>query len=52
MLYSEGDEALAWAAQRSCGCPIHGGAEGQAGWGPEQPDLVPGNQSMARVGNG
>jgi len=28
------------AAQRGCGCPIPGGAKGQAGWGPEQPGLV------------
>jgi len=28
------------AAQRSCGCPIPGGAQGQVGWDPGQPDLV------------
>jgi len=27
----------------SCGCLIAGGTQGQAGWGPEQPDLVGGN---------
>ena len=27
------------AAQRSCGCPISGGDQGQVGWGPGQPDL-------------
>ena len=37
----EGDEALAQAAQRSCGCPIPGGAQGQVGWSPGQPGLVP-----------
>jgi len=37
----EGDEALAQAAQRSCGCPIPGGAQGQVGWSPGQPCLVP-----------
>lgn len=29
-------------AQKSCGCLIHGGAQGQDGKGPEQPDLVGG----------
>ena len=24
----------------SCGCPIPGGAQGQVGWGPEQPELL------------
>ena len=27
--------------QRGCGCPIPGGAQGQAGRGPGQPGLVP-----------
>ena len=40
ILPSEGGEALAQAAQRSCGCPIPGGAQGQAGWGLGRPDLV------------
>ena len=31
ILYSEGGEALAQAAQRSCGCPIPGRALGQVG---------------------
>ena len=31
---------LAQAAQRDCGCPIPGGAQGQVGWGSGQPDLV------------
>ena len=26
--------------QRSCGCPISGGVQGQVGWGPGQPGLV------------
>jgi len=39
----EGVEALAQAAQRSCGCPIPGGVQGQAGWVPGQPDLEVGN---------
>jgi len=40
ILYSKGGEALAQAAQRSCGCPIPGGVLSQVGWGPGQPELV------------
>ena len=40
------------AAQRSCGCPIPGCAQGQVGWGPGQPELVVGNQPMAGIGAG
>ena len=32
-----------WKAQRSCGCSISGGAQGQVGWGPGLPDLEGGN---------
>ena len=28
----------------SCGCPIPGGAQGQVGWGPGQPELVQDSQ--------
>ena len=28
-------------AKKSCGCPIPGGVQGQVGWGPGQPGLVP-----------
>ena len=28
-------EVLAQAAQRNCGCPIPGGAQGRTEWGPE-----------------
>ena len=35
------------ASQRSCRCPIPGGAQGQDGWGPGQPELVGGNQPVA-----
>ena len=31
----------------SCGCPIPGGAQGQVGWDPGQPDLLGGTQPMA-----
>jgi len=36
------------AAQRSCGCSIPGGVQGQVGWGPGQPELVGGNSSHSR----
>jgi len=36
----------------SCGCPIPGGAQGQAGWGSGQPELVGVSQPMAGVGTG
>ena len=50
---SEGGEALAQAAQRSCGCPIPGGAQGQAGWGFGQPGPVGGVPAHGRgVGTG
>jgi len=29
------------AAQRGCGCSVPGGVQGQVGWGPGQPGLVP-----------
>ena len=38
-------------AQRSCGCPIPGGIQGQVGWGLGQPDLVDVNQPNAGVWN-
>jgi len=31
-------------------CVIPGGAQGQVGWGPGQPDRVDGNQHMPEVG--
>jgi len=34
------DEALAQAAQRSCGYHIPGSIQGQTGWGFEQSDLA------------
>jgi len=43
-----GGEALPLAAQRSCGCPIPRGAQGQVRWGPGQPDLVAGNPAHSR----
>jgi len=39
--HSESGEALAQAAQGSCGWPIPGSAQGQTRYGPDQPDLVP-----------
>ena len=35
-------EALAQVAQRSCGCPLPGNVQGQAGWSSEHPGLVEG----------
>jgi len=32
---------LEQAAQRGCGYSVPGGVQGQVGWGPGQPDLVP-----------
>jgi len=32
----------------SCGCHIHGGVQGQVGWGPGQPDLMVGNPAHSR----
>jgi len=46
IFHQEGDEILAQAAQRSCGCPISGGIWRQAGQGP---GLVGGNPAHGRV---
>jgi len=35
------------AVQRGCGCPVPGGVQGQVGWGPGQPGLVPNLRSVA-----
>jgi len=40
ILYCEGGDALEQVAQRSCGCPLPGSAQSQAGRGSEQLDLV------------
>ena len=50
ILYSEGGEALDQVAQRSCGCPLPGSVQGQAGWGFEQPGLVEGVPAHGRGG--
>jgi len=39
---------LEHVAQRSCGCPIPGGVQGQAGWGFGQPGLVGGVPAQGR----
>jgi len=41
-LHYEGGEALECVAQRSCGFPLRGSVQGQAGWGFEQPGVVEG----------
>ena len=38
--HGKGGEALAQVAQRSCGCPVTGSVQSQAGQSPEQPDVV------------
>ncbi|RMC16308.1 hypothetical protein DUI87_08524 [Hirundo rustica rustica] len=42
VIYCEGGETLEQVAQRNCGFPIPGSAQGQVGWGFEQPGLVKG----------
>jgi len=46
----EGGEALAQTAQRSCGCPLPGSVQGQAGQGFDQPGLVEGVPAHGRGG--
>jgi len=46
--YSEGGDTLEQFAQRSCGCPILGGVQGQVGLGPGQPRPVVGNTTHGR----
>ena len=48
ILPCEGGEALAQAAQRSCGCPLPGRVQGQVGWGFGQPGLVEGVPACGR----
>jgi len=46
-------EALAQAAQRSCGCPHLGSVQGKVAWGFEQSGLVEGVPAHGRgVGTG
>ena len=44
----EGSEAMEQVAQGSCGCPIPGGIQGQAGCGSGQPGLVAGDPAHSR----
>ena len=46
ILYSEGGEALAQVAQRSCGRPLPGSVQGQDGRGFEQAGLLEGVPAM------
>jgi len=41
-IFFKGGEALIQVAQRSCGCPLPGGVQGEVGWSCEQPGLVEG----------
>ena len=49
---SLGGQRGAGTAARKLWCPIPGGTEGQAGWGPGQPELVGGALPMAEFGTG
>ncbi len=50
---AEGGKALGQVAQRSCGCPIPGGVQGQVGSDLGQPNLVAGNPAHStKVGSG
>ena len=40
--------AIEQVAQRSCGCPLPGSVQGQAGWGFEQPGLGEGVPAHGR----
>ena len=46
--YTVGGEELAQTAQKSCRCPIPGGAQGQDGWGLQQIDQVVDNFTHGR----
>ena len=46
--YNKPGETLEQVAQRSCGCPIAGNVQGQAGWGFEQLGLVEGVPAHGR----
>ena len=48
ILYCEGGEALEYVAQRSCGWPLPGSVQGQAGRGFEQPGLLEGVPAHGR----
>ena len=50
ILPHEGSEAPAQAAQKSCGCCIFEGAQGQVGWGPGLPELVGHSPAHSMVG--
>lgn len=52
MSESQGTNALAQIAQRSCGCPTPGGTRGQEGWGRGKPELAEGDPVHGREGGG
>jgi len=47
-LFIQGGDALEQVAQGSCGCPIPGGIQGQAGCGSGQPGLVVGHSMILK----
>ena len=46
--FQGGGDTLEQVAQGSCGCPITGGIQGQAGCGSGQPNLVVGDAAHSR----
>ena len=44
----EGGQALEQLVQRSCGCLIPGGKQGQVGWGTGHPELVGGSPTHGK----
>ena len=41
VFHRESGEVMEQAAQRGCRCSVSGGVQGQVGWGPGQPGIVP-----------
>jgi len=48
LLHTEGGDTLEQVAQGGCGCPIHGGIQGQAGCGSGLRGLVVGDPAHSR----
>ena len=48
VFHTEVGDTLEQVAQGGCGCPIHGGIQGQAGCGSGQPGLVVGDPAHSR----
>ena len=50
LIIPEGHGMLTQVTERSCGCPIPEGIQGQIGWGPGQPDMVVESGSELKLG--